>query len=748
MENIEFPWRPLRYLKKPTATTTTIINDNTTTTTTDTTITNDTITSGTSDIISDDAYSIYIELCNRIAYYNSLAKIYSEQVIYRALDECIPLSIYMDRTHFYSDRELLSHEEFYYLLPRKLLVFSPEVLPNLSMHAIFCNYWGNTINQSDLYFRNNLDKIFTFLLSKAFPAPCKRREFHIIIAKESIQENGRYIHDSLSRLIAASLLGIYHHCIHKTNFWIRREIYEWYLFQNEKKEDLQEWIKNNKTLFTYIMRETLFNVIENIYFLEDTMNQLYVFWNSMKKNTFDALDAIRDFYNNNKKYQQNSGNEIELYVEANKKQTLRVRIKKQPKFSLEMILSEFNQRNLKISPKPMLFPFQIYALNVFEKLGYNNIKVKGVQQPNIKIDDPRVEKIIITLRKMRPTIHDPILEITYDYLIIFGVSLEKTLLPLKEAEFLYRSEADRTKIKKLIYYLRKERPQDFYLLKIHFDTIHYLNNIQIFSLPKHIKKKQIRTLKKIFGQSNEETLPPSAGNILICETCGYPKMKILFDVNRRGKDSKLPVYDAFTGKSHCKKIVERNQIMKKKAKGTLLPESTYRLSNHYNCKYTELTQVNLIGKLIWSSNQGSVFLCPDCCKPTSYSPEIFLRSGALKCGCKSKNNRNNRNIRQCVVCKKPKGEIKKKLVIVDSVGPRLVGFCSKHPMNFIERENRLLYLSEIKNYFLNNALKTIRNSETDEIYHIQTSNNFFNYPKIWENETTTTTTQDNENETE
>src|SRR3990172_2122794 len=76
---------------------------------------------------------------------------------------------------------------------RYYFVFSIASLPDLSMHTIFCNFWGNIGKKDDLYFQNNLDNIFTSLLSKSSPAACKRREYHAIVTKCWKEEKTSYI---------------------------------------------------------------------------------------------------------------------------------------------------------------------------------------------------------------------------------------------------------------------------------------------------------------------------------------------------------------------------------------------------------------------------------------------------------------------------------------------------------------------------------------------------------------------------
>jgi len=728
IEDLNFPWKPIRYL--PSSTPLVIEND----------------------------YSIYFEICNRIAFFYSLStnsfltESQQKKVLF-CLDEYIPLCIYMDRTGFHRNNQI-SADILSHLMPSPRFVFSVASLPDLSMHTIFCNFWGNIGKKDDLYFQNNLDNIFTSLLSKSSPAACKRREYHAIVTKCWKEEKTSYIHDAISRIIAVSLLGAYDHAIYHPSFNVRREIYEWYMFRNSDKSVLENWIKKNRTLFTYIMRECFFYNISQIPFFDTFMERLYTFWNSLRKNAYDGVDEIRKFLNMNPIFNRHVATITDLVLvpifHSLTKFHLELSLPKTSTWTTETILIDYNQKNLRISPKPMLSPFITYTKNQFEKYCNNNYRTE-LKLPNINTDDYRVELIVKYLRQLRPTIYDPPIYPSYDYLLLWGVSLTKIILPLHEAEELYMSEADRTKIRKLVFLLRRNYPQEFFLLRTHFDTIDYINKIILFDLPYHIKKKQVKTLNVLYGYPEKKELSPSAGIIQICETCGYAKGRILYDCDIRGKETKIPVYDTLTRNAYCRRIVDRNQVTKKtkvtKRKLTKGP-SLVKIKHPYDCRLTKLTTVNLIGKLLWSASQGSIVLCPDCCHPMCHSPDIFAQNKSLTCGCRqfSKIRQNqliakqkkfysdDADITMCVVCKRPRGKITQRVVVVDHVGIRRVGFCSKHPMDFIEKESRLWYLSEVKNKYVSRATK-IMEGENGEKYHLKNLNSILPYilKPTWDN---------------
>ena len=134
-------------------------------------------------------------------------------------------------------------------------------------------------------------------MNKALPSPCKGRSVTNKIPDSWIDKNGdKTVFTSIIRIIFGGLLGIYEHCSIKAKFCARRKLYFWFCLNIPESDVMNKWIGDNKHLIVYILREFIFYSVESIPSLCCYMEENY-YWSQMRKNTFDAMDTIRDHIN-------------------------------------------------------------------------------------------------------------------------------------------------------------------------------------------------------------------------------------------------------------------------------------------------------------------------------------------------------------------------------------------------------------------------------------------------------------------
>lgn len=182
------------------------------------------------------------------------------------------------------------------------------------------------------------------------------------------------------------------------------------------------------------------------------------------------------------------------------------------------------------------------------------------------------------------------------------------------------------------------------------------------------------------------------------------------------------VLDLFTGKMYCAKDnpkTKRNQdrdvvseIMGKEInsdrKKTTLSKEKRKIDRIMECNCTELTPINMIGRVLCLNNKdvdkcGSIFICPYCKKNTFYSRESFVYGGGkLSCGCQAVIPNQKYS---CIICK---CEIRKQVhlhihpILDDETDPenpvvKMAIFCSQHNNGEMRRwEKTFLRLSTVR----------------------------------------------------
>lgn len=740
---------------------------------------------------NEPTYGIYYTLVNSMDYLQRLI-IRTEQccsetaekmrkMLLKLQDRFQPLSLYMELTEKYDDSSLLSYtpldltletkdidfSAFDLFFPRDSLAFDIEELPDMFVHVLFCRFWGEK-DKIEVPFDSQIDRKLIDILTKAQPSPCKGRSLATIISNAwSDKTGGNIIFDSILRIIFGGLLGVYDHCTVLPNFRFRRILYYWFCFSRHDRNALADWISQNKTLITYILREFLFFSIMQCSPLNDFMEKTY-YWYSMRRNAYDAMDDVRRYLNGTllgPTMIPVDGSLLEeescIFLEANHiagKYTFWFEKKLSPEdprntnmslfLSIEDMLAEYNRRNLKYCPRHIETSLvekmdTVIAMVDIETALKRRRETKGSEE--IISDEDLLKEIaagissdseLITdyerqyVERVVTECHDPINPISYEWLAaVFDVSLYDSIMPLKEAETLYKYETDRTALKKVMQDIMNTSPRDYEFLKTFFLAMHKVNGIQIYDLPANLGLKQIQKYREVYGLEPEQELPESAGTYYVCPNCSRIKAPIIpagSDAMHRQNEHSLCsqniAYDILDELMYCKKIQTKKSNPKKnvqhqglldmvtKAKTTEMKRIKKICRDERRkiparvCPHTQLKKVNLIGRLLCTRADGPVMVCPECVVLTTLYREGFKNpEGAFSCGCVLTKIQEPTVVRRCIMCdpEKPQKDppIHSHLVYNDEITPgtvKYLPFCKKHPCSWIEKWNIILPLSTIR----------------------------------------------------
>lgn len=779
------------------------------------------------DITVEDAedsgltYGIYYTLVNSMDYLQRLIirteRCNSEKaekmrkMMLKLQDRFQPLSLYMELTEKYDDSSLLDasfelteeddYSAFDLFFPRDSLSFDIEELPDMFVHVLYCRFWGEK-DKIEVPFDSPIDRKLIDILTKAQPSPCKGRSLATIISNAwSDKTGGSIIFDSILRIIFGGLLGVYDHCTVLPNFRVRRILYHWFSFSSHDRNIMADWISQNKTLITYILREFLFFSIMQCSPLNDFMEKTY-YWYSMRRNACDAMDNVRKYLNSallgptmipagdcSSIFEESC-----VFLEANHiagKYEFWFEKKLSPEdprstnislfLSIEDTLAEYNRRNLKYCPRHIETSFvekmdTVIAMVDIETALKRRRENKGDKIQETISDEDLLKEIaagissdseLITeyereyVERLVTECHDPINPISYEWLAaIFDVSLYDSIMPLKEAETLYKYETDRTALKKVMQEIMNTSPRDYEFLKTFFLAMHKVNGIAIYDLPATLGLKQIQKYREVYGLEPGQELPESAGTYYVCPNCSRIKAPVIpagSDAIHRQNEHSLCsqniAYDILDEMMYCKKIQNKKASPKKntqnqglldmvtKAKTTEMKRIKKICRDERRkipmrvCPHTQLKEVNLIGRLLCTRADGPIMVCPECIVLTTLYREGFKNpQGTFSCGCILTKSQEPPNVRRCIMCdpNKPQKEppIHSHLVYNDEIIPTTVKylpFCKKHACSWIERWNIILPLSTIRKAYDGHWTSIVIDRSTGERMFLDKKDNKYSH---------------------
>lgn len=727
-----------------------------------------------------DKYKTYYTIANRMDYLERLLKLTEEgapqeviQCLLEVQDRYQLLSIWMEMHGKYEEKDIRTgmNPPFEVFYPSQDKVFSVEEAPDLYFEIWYCKFWGDKM---EIPFSNPATLKLIGILSKALPSPCKSRSVTSILPdlwKDEDQKDGQVIYDCIVRIAFASLLAVYNHCKVRANFRVRRALYRWFCFGINKKT-VGDWIRKNKYLIIYILREYTFFLISAIPSLDEYMNENY-YWHHMKKNTYDAMDFVRKHVNNMFTIHAEThplvqsfetGFDISIYDQFLAEECYfkeRIDIIKTPlwfpkKSWFDAIsgvpgLASFNKSNLDFCHRPIEASFLDAVLGTIKEI--DDSKFNNAVHRKIAQEFPKEwEELIYSYVCEGYDISEPM---DQKWLAAYLKVNLSSIFALEHAKTLYMRETSRSKIQLVLKELAEEEPRDYYILKLYFFAMEKRMSVIFYDLPEHITRKQIDSFFKMYDTLPGHALDENAGVYYYCPNCGELKAKVVPSdsraTSRRDKERECTIaferisVNMLTGEKTCAKPASK-AAPKKRSGGTdtvseimgvgadQRKESKKQSKDSRKrkvlekCQHTKLVKFCFIGKIMRTEKWGLIIICPWCLCLTTLTREAYKNGGGeLSCGCvrtKSPLELVIKNMLKCGICRETIEEKEGSglyLVYDDVTNPetptlKYVAFCQHHktaPIAWIEKWDSVLRLSQLQQA-VREGWKSIRLSSGNE----------------------------------
>lgn len=619
-------------------------------------------------------HALYFEIANRIACLHRLAEDRPRARLHflRWMDRYLPAAIYMQSANRYD----CAADDLRAVWPEAGTCADADALPCIETHVLQAPRWGA---DRDSPFDHPADLALIDVLKKADCAPCRYRGYGSIVKNRLELDCARYLYDALARMIAVSLLGSQKRASVQACFALRWRVYEWYCFSGSDREGLRDWIERNPMLLTYCLREHAFATAEALPAFERYMAERRR-WYSMRRNALNAMDEVRSMLN-----EAHAPRELVAIPSA---RGLRFRRDRAP--DPISPLSDYNDRNLRISPRPMTEELGDKMRKTFAALDKDRGEPEPPPEPE-EID--AIERVDRIVRAYEPRQRWPY-ELLHRY---FAVSFD-SVMELEAGEEAFVNEVDRTRIRHALESVRARSARDYRILRAYFDSLRKALGLVFSDLPYCETERQIRTLRVQYGLSPGEPLPEAAGTFFACPNCTFFKAEVRHDYSRRGKkEVRTPIFDAFGGKIYCRRLIPRRQpAYKRRFDEKSAARQAKKARDEDPCKRTELIKVNMIGRIAWSREQkASVFMCPACARLCTHGRHSIV-GGSLGCGCES---RAPAETHACSICSQRKAEPAWLTVADDRETPtriRSLPFCDKHYPRWTKRAHQIERLSQIK----------------------------------------------------
>lgn len=723
------------------------------------------------DNLSD--YAIYYTLVNKMDYLECLLQealrirtdvsVSVRKRIVEIQDSLQLLSLHMELHRQYTNDEIYSDEDcpsgcspLSVFLPGPDKIFTLEELPDLILPIFYCKIWGT---QLETPFQDpHLNKLID-IISKAIPSPCKARSVTDVIPDswgEKGASYGEFLLDVLLRLLFGSLLGVYDHCKVIASFTVRRKLYRWFCLARPKREEMAQWMRENKYLLIYVLREYLFFAIREISPLHDYLCDHY-YWYSMEQNTLDAMDGVRERINltmqqhaeiypildhgGRSLYDEYAASWMYFQENPHIPDPLPWHPNQSWFTGIEHMLCIFNKKNLNYAPRTketwleqkikILCNQCDDALYLEKKRGfYKDTRTLTLQQKN------SIETFVMNH-------FDPEEPISCEWLMIrFKVRLN-SILKILEACKQYKRETKRSMLKKVITEMAKEHSYDYDVIKTFFSAVHKLRTLRTYDLPANMMQAQIETFRKKYELLDGQSLPSCAGLYYFCYNCGAIKASVV--LAGEGKDTQCGEGSLFSedisidmgnlalycsskvSKSNPKKRNVSTDIVgavmgqkdKPKNEGKKASKEERKKRIFHQCPHTELQKINMIGRILHvesmlhTDKKMSLILCPYCIKLTTLSRESYRGIGVQhfpSCGCVKQDEE---YIITCVVCQRVirNNSVHEHEQESDAAHIHLVYndldrdpkkwrvqytcFCAKHSCWWIEKFHEILHLSVV-----------------------------------------------------
>ncbi len=674
------------------------------------------------------------------------------------------LSLHMELHRHYKTDDIFTQEDATLegctprsvLLPAPDKIFTLGELPDLIMPIFYCKFWGTKLESPfrDPYLTKLID-----IISKAIPSPCKARSVTDVIPDSWGERNvgyGDFLLDVLVRLLFGSLLGVYDHCRVVASFSVRRRLYRWFCLSRPTREEMALWMKENKYLLIYVLREYLFFAIRELPALHDYLSDHY-YWYYMEQNTLNAMDEVRSVINDRMLQYANlhpilDGRGRTLYDEY---LSAWMYFQESPDLpdplpwhaggswfvGTEEMLNVYNKKNLDYAPRTKETWLEQKIKNCTNQIDdelYLDKTKKGLYKDTRKLL-PMGKTFIEAFVMGAFTPEEPI---SCEWLVPWFKVRLYSVLRIIEACKQYQRETKRSMLLTVLRELAKHCAYDYEVLKTFFHALHKRRTLRAYALPANIARAQMDIFRKKYELLHDQELPELAGIYYYCDNCRSMKSSVVPAGDgrdpRRGEGSLFSediCIDMGTLELYCSSKVSKSNPKKRNVSTDIVgavmgkndkPRNEGKKASKEErkkfifdqCPHTKLQRINMIGRLlhvesiVHADKNNILFLCPYCIKLTTLSRESYRGQKANlypSCGCVSEEEEFQVS---CTVCKLPirynatDPEIKKEAmhihVVYDDLDTnqknwsvRYAVFCEKHSCWWLEKFNEILPLSII-----------------------------------------------------
>lgn len=617
-------------------------------------------------------YSAYYTIVNTLDYLYNLSCISDhfapnevKHAIVEVQDRYQLLSLHMEEKKHYKDDQItkvyakneISPLDMFY--PNVDLVFTVGEIPDLYTHVMYCDIWGKT---KEIPYTDPAVLIMITLMNKALPFPCKSRSPTTILPNNWY--NMRVVSSLILRIIVAGLLGVYPHSKVVANFHLRRLVYRHLSLNVMPLQQLDEWLKNNRDLVIYLFRDFVLYMIEGAPALHEMLSNNY-YWGTVVSSTRDGMDSIRKWLNNNVNWRTSflpdvdvRGLDITIEMDLVAKdmnigQMINFQRDQVDKFTVSQtildashnILEPFKKLNRKDCPRPIMYSCLDKIFKKMISIEDANYKSHSTEEEKRDDPPPGCAELIweIIIRSLPDEIPD------YTFLCIFGVGFG-TIQKLKDAEYEYKMETNRSKLDSVISNIYDTNRYDYNILKTFFFALKKRMSINVYDLPYEVTMAQITRFKQEYGLVAGQSLIPTAGQYYVCLSCStvktIPKTKTQ---PRKGGDKKKykkkkkkknPLerkhglchsgitINTWTNTKYCSRKPSKNNPKRRLNNSDLVSKLTpinaaknekkerkkvskklRRQKITDTCPVTELIPYNSIGHIISTPTQGHLYNC-------------------------------------------------------------------------------------------------------------------------------------------
>lgn len=579
-----------------------------------------------------DSCRVYCWLCERIQACEVLANSCkaserdAKAVARELQDRNLMLAIYMDRSQRYDDahylNEMAGQAAMRLFRPDgpegEKLSFTKEDLPDLTPHLLAADFWAKSSQcagwESRFPERKTADLAVVRMFTKAEPKPSASRGFPEMFRASWTQDpDGDVTFDLWRRTMAASILGLYEHCAVTADFHVRYAVYAWLFFDPPSKERSAFWMEDNGKLHTYAIRELMFWTSARLSAFDDFMKEKY-FWRLMRQNTCSGMDECRRAFN-----------EAFDFGEA--------------RLSCGRILEEFNSQNRMYAARVSTVSFQ---KKVVEKCIAADARARELGLPDVPEPPERDREL---MKAVVAKHHDPARgkSLHFDWLgPCFGLSFERVLEPLSNAEKIERAELKQTVVAKVLADVREHSPEEFAVLRYFFQCLEEQDSFSTARLPPCISGPQLSALAEKWDCAPED-VPKKADVKYFCPSCGVLKSEGMKTAKVLSKKAFKRYFDLGSGKVYCSSMFPRgskapaavskrawkHQSKSKKAKTAVRKQRADKIREA--CLTAELLPIHLRGKVASTPAHSNLMTCATCAAPMEWTADK-TRNG-LPCCC-------------------------------------------------------------------------------------------------------------------